>query len=210
MKVNSSKTRSLLISEIKVYLPQAFLEDGTGGQVRTSETMKILGFEFSKEPGMAAQVSAIRRKFYARKWVLNHLSHAGFSKQDLLKVYKAVILPIHDYCSCVYNFSLTLTQVAALERLQAQALKTIFGYEHSYRSLLEMTGLTTLKARRDARSEKFARKCLASPRFRSWFPLHPIERATRTPLVYQEKFARTKRLYNSPLFHMRRVLNGGG
>ena len=121
-----------------------------------------------------------------------------------------VILPIHDYCNCVYNSSLTLTQAAALERLQAQALKTIFGYEHSYRSLLEMTGLSTLQARRDARSEKFARKCLASPRFRAWFPLQANERSTRNPLTYQEKFARTKRLYNSPLYHMRRVLNGGG
>ena len=64
MKVNNSKTRSVLISEIKGYLPRAFIEDSTGGQVRTSKTMKILGFEFSEEPGMAAQVSAIRRKFF--------------------------------------------------------------------------------------------------------------------------------------------------
>ena len=88
---------------------------------------------------------------------MNHLSHAGFSKHGLLKVYKSVILLIHDYCSCVYISSLTLTQADVLERLQAQALKTIFGYEHSYESLLEMTGLTTLKARREARSERFAR-----------------------------------------------------
>ena len=210
MKVNGSKTKALLVSELKSYLPRSFFVDNNNEQVKAGESMQILGFSFSSDPGMGAQVESIRRKFYARKWILHHLGHAGFSKQDLLKVYRSVILPIHDYCSCVYNSSLTQNQVSALERLQAQALKSIFGYEHSYRSLLESTGLSTLQARRDARQLKFARKCLLNPRFKAWFPLQPIERQTRNtrrPLVYQETHARTNRLYNSPIFHMRRMLN---
>ena len=208
MVVNDGKTKSLLISEIKSYVPKAFFRDTNENQVVADDEMKILGFHFSSEPGMGAQVAAIRRKFYARKWILHHLGHAGFSKDDLLKVYRSVILPIHDYCSCVYNSSLTQSQASALERLQAQALKTIYGYEHSYRSLLELTGLQTLQARRDARTLKFARKSLANPRFGHWFPLNPVERVTRNPLIYQETHARTKRLYDSPVFHMRRLLNG--
>ena len=208
MKVNSAKTKALLISELKSYLPAAYFLDADGSKIETASSMKILGFEFSAEPNMAAQVRAIQVKFWSRKWILNHLGHNGFSKADLLKVYKAVILPVHDYCSCVYNSSLTLTQANALERLQAQALKAIYGYEHSYRSLLELTGLKTLQARRDYRCDKFAQKCLQSPKFRKWFPLNPVNRPTRNPLPYEEKFARTKRLYNSPLYHMRRRLNG--
>ena len=69
-----------------------------------------------------------------------------FSKEDLLRVYHSLILPIQDYCSCVYNSS---NQVSALERLQAQALETIYGYEYSNRARLEMTDLKTLKAMRD-------------------------------------------------------------
>ena len=103
---------------------------------------------------------------------------------------------------------LTQTQASALERLQAQALKTIYGYKHSYRALLEMTGLQTLQARRDARCLKFARKLLTNDRFAHWFPLHPVERVTRNPLIYKELQARTKRLYDSPIYHMRRLLNG--
>ena len=207
MKVNGSKTKALLLSELKSYLPRAFFHDGSGEQIQAGETMTILGFTFSSELGMGAQVDSIRRKFYARKWILHHLGHAGFSEADLLKVYKSVILPIHDYCSCVYNSSLTQNQVSALERLQAQALKAIYGYEYSYRALLEKTGLRTLKERRDMREEKFALKCLQTERFRPWFPLHPVERPTRNPLTYSESYARTKRLYNSPLYQMRRVLN---
>ena len=210
MKVNGGKTKALLISELKNYLPKAFFNDNNGNQIRAGESMEILGFSFSSELGMGAQVDSIRKKFFARKWILHHLGHAGFTEADLLKVYCSVILPIFDYCSCVYNSSLTQNQVSALERLQAQALKAIYGYEHSYRSLLERTGLRTLQARRDVRTLKFAKKSAQSARFKNWFPLQPIERRTRNTrhqLLYREDHARTNRLYNSPLFHMRRLSN---
>ena len=156
---------------------------------------------------MAAQVEEIRKGFVARIWTLRHLGHRGMEKADLLRVYKAILLPIHDYCSCVFNSSLTQSQASALERLQAQALKAIYGYEHLYRSLLQQTGLQTLKDRRDARSDKFAAKCLANPKYRSWFEPNPVQRLTRNPLKYKECHARTQRLYNSPLFYMRCRLN---
>ena len=122
--------------------------------------MKVLGFLFSSDADMSAHIEDIKRKFRARIWSLRHLGHVGFSESDLLKVYKSVILPVHDYCSCVYNSSLTQTQSNALERLQAQSLKAIYGYKHFYRLLLEKTGLTTLQARRDARGLKFVEKCV--------------------------------------------------
>ena len=207
MKVNGAKTNALLISEVKNFIPKAFI-DVEGDRIETGNSMKILGFEFSSDVGMEAQVQAIKRKFNTRKWILYHLKHCGFSESDLVKVYRSVLLPIHDYCSCVYSSSLTLSQASALERLQAQALKAIFGYDRSYRSLLELTGLQTLQARRDARCDKFAARCLKNDRFKTWFPLNPVARQTRHTNLYQESFARTKRLYNSPIYHIRRRLNG--
>ena len=129
-------------------------------------------------------------------------------KQDLLAVYRSTILPMHDYCSTVYNSTLTLTQSGQLETLQAMALKAIYGYDHSYRSLLLLSGLSPLKVRRDERGDRFAAKCLKNPRLVTWFPLHVQARPTRNPLIYEEFKARKKRLYNSPLFHLRRRLNG--
>ena len=210
MKVNAAKTKSLCIAELKSYIPKAFFNDGKGGQIQAGNSMKILGFEFSSDPDMAAQVNAIKRKFNSRIWILRHLSHRGFTAADLLKVYTSIILPVHDYCSCVYNSSLTLTQASVLERLQARALKAIYGYEYSYRSLLEMSGLDTLQVRRDKRSDKFVNKCMASGKYRSWFPLRPVGRLTRNQRPYMEFGARTKRLFNSPLYYMRRRLNGAG
>ena len=115
---------------------------------------------------------------------------------------------MHDYCSSVYNSSLTLTQASALERLQANALKAIYGYQFSYRSLLERSGLDKLQVRRDKKSDNFARKCLANPKFSGWFPRNRPARETRSPLPFVEFRARTSRLYNSPMYHMRRRLNG--
>ena len=169
----------------------------------------MLGFQFLSDCDMAAQVKNIKKKLTSRIWILRHLSHKGFSESDLLKVYKSVILPVHDYCSCVYNASLTLLQSSVLERLQAQALKAIYGYQFSYKQLLEKTGLNSLQARRDVRSMKFAQKCANNPRFEGWFQKNPAIRNTRNRLEYLELHARTKRLNNSPLYFMRRQLNAG-
>ena len=208
MLVNWSKTKTLLISELKGYIPKAYIFDNQGRRIVSGNDMKVLGVHFSSDPDMSAQVRAIQTKFRSCTWILRHLGHRGFSKEELVRVYKSVILPVHDYCSCVFNSSLTLTQASALERLQAQALKSIFGYEHSYSSFLQQTGIKTLQQRRDDRCLKFARKSLANDRYRHWFPMNVIARPTRHQLTYKESFAKTKRLYNSPLYHMRRLLNG--
>ena len=52
---------------------------------------------------MAAQVQAICKKFRARIRILRHLHHNGFTEEELLKVYRSIILPCHDYCSTVFS-----------------------------------------------------------------------------------------------------------
>ena len=207
MKVNASKTMVLCVSDSRTYKAAAFITDPQGNEIESIDKLKVLGVHFSDRPDMSAQVDAICRKFRSRVWILRHLHHHGFSEAELLKVYKAVILPIHDYCSNVYHSSLTLSQTVVLERLQAKALKAIYGFEPSYRELVEKSGLTTLRARREARELSFAVKCASSVRFSRWFPLHEAARNTRGQARYRESYARCVRCYNSPLFSMRRRLN---
>ena len=109
MKVNGSKTQSLCISELKGYTPRAHFRDSEGALVRAGDEMTILGFAFSSNPDMSAHVELVKSRFRARLWALRHLRHNGFSDNDLLTVYKSVIVPEHDYCSCVYHSSLTIT-----------------------------------------------------------------------------------------------------
>ena len=207
MLVNDLKTHLLLISETKSYVPKAHFFDSNGDRIESRESMKMLGVQFSNNPDMTAHVSEIRRKFRTRMWTLRHLGHRGFSTADLLKVYLSTIVPCHDYCSVVFHSSLTKQQSNSIERLQAQALKCIYGYDYSYRALLEMTGLPTLEARREARCDRFALKCAASDKFVNWFPLERNPRPVRDRNLYKEFRARTVRLMNSPLFDLRRRLN---
>ena len=207
MKVNSDKTMVLCVSDSRTYKAKAFIDDGEGVEIDSIDKLKILGLNFSNKPDMSEQVDAICRKFRARIWTLRHLHHNGFSQEDLLRVYKSTILPCHDYCSNVFHSSLTLSQTVTLERLQSKALKAIYGYDPSYTELMQKSGLSTLRARRQQRELAFARKCSTSNRFSHWFPHREAGRETRDGFVYEEKFARTHRCYNSPLFSMRRRLN---
>ena len=207
MQVNASKTQCMLVSEVKSYIPGAFFHDSAGVKISNTNRMKVLGFQLSSAPDMAAQVSSIQKKYRSRLWILRHLAHCGLSKPDLLRVYQSIILPCHDYCSVVYHSSLTSLQSDQLERLQSQALKSIYGYEHSYRSLLELTGLKTLRDRREARCNRFAVKAASNPRYSRWFPRAEQQRALRRRPQFAEFRARTQRLYSSPIFDLRRRLN---
>ena len=206
MRVNSLKTLLMCISDSRTYEAGEFIVDNEGNIIESGKAMKILGLHFSARPDMSAQVDSICQKFRARIWYLRHLHHNGFNEDELLRVYKSTILPCHDYCSTVFHSSLTLSQSIRLERLQAKALKAIYGYEPSYRELMTRAELTTLRVRREERELRFARKCVTSPRFGKWFPMRDPGR-TRGPATYQERFARRCRCYNSPMYNMRRRLN---
>ena len=97
-----------------------------------------------------------------------------------------------------------------LERQQCMALKIIYGFGLSYEALLRKSGVQRLEERRNTACETFTQKLAQSERFNYMFPLneYPEEMANlRTTKKYKEFHARTARLYNSPLYSMRRTLN---
>ena len=55
---------------------------------------------------------------------------------------------------------LTSTQAGALERLQSQSLKIIYGFDRTYTALLKSSRLEKLDDRREKATRKFAEKCL--------------------------------------------------
>ena len=169
----------------------------------------MLGFHFSGKPNVGEHVKVLRRRFGQRLWILRHLRTAGFNDEELVKVYRTVIRPVADYMAVVYHPMLSDEQDEQLERMQAQALKSIFGWEHSYAALRSRAKIPTLRQRREDMVDKFAATCAASPVFKRWFPRRERTRqASRTSEVYVETFARCDRLRNSPVHYMRRRLNG--
>ena len=121
----------------------------------------------------------------------------------------SLVLPVLDYTSVVYHSMLTVTQEQQLEHLQKLALKIIYGmFEANYEDLLAKAGIPTLKQRRLGFVDGFISKALKHPVYSSWFQEKQfVHYDLRRELIYEENYARTKRLFQSPLFYFRRRLN---
>lgn len=209
MKVNSDKTNMLCISDSNTYHASVFIRDASVAEIRPKDSIKVLGFHFGLRPTMHAHVAVLRKRMNQKVWVLRHLKRVGFTEQELSKVYRTIILPTLNYCAVVYLSQLTDEQDQQIERLQAFALLNIFGYGVPYSQMRDRAGVTTLRQRRIDLCDSFAEKCLKSVRFCKWFPgkLAP-RRSARGTEIYMKEYARCDRLRNSPLFYMRRRLNG--
>ena len=64
-----------------------------------------------------------------------------------------------------------------------------------------------MEERRKQAFDNFIIKSSQSERFKQWFPENASDINLRNPKMYREDYARTQRLYNSPIYSMRRELN---
>ena len=170
--------------------------------------MKMLGFIFSDRPNVNDHVDYIVRKATKKLWTLRHLKKAGMSSCDLLKVYITVIRSCLEYAVPTYNPMLSDYLRDRLEYVQKRACKIVFGWGSSYDQLIADGTIESLSTRRDRLTVNFARKASASERFKDWFQEKSYKGLNlRKEKKFEELFARTERLKNSPLYYMRRALN---
>ena len=176
---------------------------------KPGDRLKVLGFVFGDKPSVRPHVESVIKKFRQRYWTLYNLKKNGFTTEELITVYRTMILPVADYCDIVYHSLMTDELDEELERAQNHALRCIYGPRISARKMRAMANLTTLRDRRVSHCDTFAGKCASSERFGHWFPLRPVVRSTRARgETYLETFARCDRLRASPLHFFRRRLNG--
>ena len=121
-----------------------------------------------------------------------------------------MLRPVIEFCNVVYNPMLTVELSEKLKRLQKRSSKIIYSFEIPYTELLSMSGIQSLKDRREIACIKFANGLARSQRYGDiWFPenVQNVNQSLRNKKKYKEFYARTSRLYNSPLYSMRRILN---
>ena len=96
-----------------------------------------------------------------------------------------------------------------IEYIQKRACKLIFGWNSSYDLLIQDKKIVTLQERREKLFEIFCNKIHKNDRFRRiWIEERVFEdHQLRKQKIIREKFASTNRLYNSPLYALRRKLN---
>ena len=209
MVVNTSKTKLITVSDALNYRPRAHIFDSDGSKIESGETMNILGFHLSDHPGVHAHIDMTLKKVRIRYWTLYHLRKVGFNSAELVEVYKSMIRSLADYCCPAYHSLMTDQHDQLMERAQIAALRSIYGYQMTATQLRAEAGVTTLRERRIRLTDAFANKCLRSERFKKWFPANnDTRRSARQTEKYREFFAKTDRLRDSPLYYMRRRLNG--
>ena len=209
MKINAKKTQPLVISPPNGYNTTAVLRQDGEEEVRSIDTLKLVGFTFGSKPGAAAHLEVIRSRFRRRVWMLYNLREAGFKGRTLYRLYCCSIRSIVEYCSVVYHHMLTAEQENALKKLQRLAVKICFGFRRSVEQTMEEESIKTLKTRRARRCDVFLKKAMTNPWFgRRWFPPRDVPRdGLRRPRQIRESRALTWRRFNSPLEALRRRAN---
>ena len=81
MKVNTTKTNLMVVSDSLSFNAGAFIEDSDGNLLSSGKAMKILGFHFSYRPNVAAHLEALRKRFRQKYWTLFHLKEFHFNQQ---------------------------------------------------------------------------------------------------------------------------------
>ena len=210
LKVNEKKTQMVCVSgSHTVHTGTFILEPRSGTKVLSSDEMKILGFNFSSKPTVDRHVDLMIRKAKKRLWLLRNLKNAKATRKDLLDSYTCFIRPIFDYCANVYHPMTTKQMDYDIEKLQTSALRIIYGYDKSSCELLDISGLPTHKERREELFNNFCKKIYNNPRFKEdWLQERTfVGPNIRNQKIIIEKYARTSRLFNSPLYAIRRKIN---
>ena len=208
MQINNEKTVMLCVSAARSYVPECYIHTSRNDRITSTNTLKVLGFTFGNEPNVKAHVAVLLRKFRSRIWALRHLKRNGYNNVGLVVVYASMIRSLAEYCSSVYHTLITASDSLEIERLQMQALKTIFGWQNSYEALLRKSGLERLDVRRESAFKLLAKQMSESARYVGLFPLNPDRRGgLRNREKYKIYPARTSRFLSSPLNSMRRYLN---
>ena len=171
MKVNESKCNYMLFSRSKEQmLTRLSLNNVTIDRIPVS---KVLGIWISKDVGnWERNTTEICKKAYARISMLTKLKYVGVKTEDLLEIYVLFIRSVTEYCSTVFHSS--LTKRGKNWKYSKTCLRVILQECYvDYFVALEMTGLQSLKSRRDSKSLSFAKKAQEHPTYSKLFPKNP-------------------------------------
>ena len=155
MKVNAKKTQRLCVHANRNNVVDSYIKTGEE-EIKSTDSLKIVGFHFNSEPNAVFHVCKTIDKFYNKLWTLRFLKKSGLGQNNLLQIYKSIIRSSAEYGSVVYNPLIPEYVSDKLESVQKQAMKVIYGWDVCYQTLLDTGIIEPLKQRRNNASLKFA------------------------------------------------------
>ena len=152
MRLNSEKCKEMIIDFSRNYSLTSGIQSVTIGEqvLERVEHAKMLGVTISNNLTWSKHVDNIVSKAGKRVYMLYQLKRAGFSQNDLVKIYVSIVQPVLEYACPASSTSLQKKLSDAIEMIQKRVglLRSIHPGLH-YDDMLVLVGLQSLKKRRD-------------------------------------------------------------
>ena len=210
MKLNNKKTKIMIFnfSTSRDFMPELCLSQNDFLEV--VEMTKLVGITITSNLKWNENTKRMVKKATSRLWMLRRLKAIGASTDELLEVYLLQVRSVLELAVPIWHPSLTVEQSDSIERVQKMALGIILGSEYTeYFIALTIVELDLLSNRRDSLCLTFARKSQQHDKHKNLFvPTPPsLTRANKSSNKYTELYCRTKRMYNSTVPYLIRLLN---
>ena len=147
MRINGSKTKEMVIcySKNPPLVPHIQVH---GEDIERVATCTLLGITFNDSLTWSDHVDKLYKRASSRLYFLIQLRRTKLTKDDIIKVYVALIRPLTEYACQLWHAGLTGQQIEQIESIQVRALATAYP-DMSYEEALSAVDLPTLATRRD-------------------------------------------------------------
>ena len=221
MTINESKCNVINFNfSKKKQIPQNL--NLNGKMIQTVDKIKLLGVIITNDLTWTENTSYICSKVNKKLHVINKLKHFGLQSEELICAWKSILRPNTEYAVALWHSGLSSQDSNRIERLQKRVLAIIFGtvyidfkryykinhHNLTYMEALHVTGLTTLRDRREVLTNNFALDMAKNENHNDLFPKYKhISTKTRNQCMINEILCKTNRYYKSAVPYMARVLN---
>ena len=208
MKINHAKTKVMLFNTAKKFdfKPELQIDQV---KLEVVEQFKLLGVVITSDLKWDENTDYITKKAFSRLWLLRRLKKLGASRKALLDIYMKNVRSVLEFSAVVWNSSLTLKNIAQIERVQKAVFAIIL--DKKYKSYFEACSelkMATLCQRRQQLSKQFAVKASKHPLHKEWFVPNNTSTVTRQAKTnFKCPQARTERFLNSAIPYLTSILN---
>ena len=160
MKLNCKKTKYMIFNPSKNFQFNTRLKL-EGKNIEQVHETKLLGVIIQDDLSFKSNTEFITKKAYKRMIILKNLYHFNLPISDMIEIYCLYIRSVVEQAAVVWHSSLTKGKQLDIERIQKVAMRIILKDEYiNYTHALRITGMSTLKSRRNSLCLNFARKCV--------------------------------------------------
>jgi hypothetical protein len=118
------------------------------------QDIRMLGCQVNNKLSPEGHIKKILNSGRIRIAMLKTLRNRGMPKNDLKRIYTALVRSIIEFGLAVYIPMINKVQMKSLERLQKMALRAIYGF-HPYEEIIRVSELETMEKRMYSLFERF-------------------------------------------------------